>query len=151
MTAVLRGLRLFAGAVLVLVGGGLGMALTVDLSSAIRIDGPMNLWPPALWLALVVVAACALACMAGARLLRWRQGARGWLASVVGAAMLGLVARNHWLAPPRDGRNDTGYAAAEVANFVAAYAIAAAVLGLGVWLVGRHRRQRRSHGAGPQA
>lgn len=146
-----RTARTVLGAALATAGGLPFLVLTVSLSMDIRIDGPMNLWPPALWLVLLVDGLFALLVLAGVRLMRPSDLVAGVAALAAGVLMLGLVAHNQLQAPPREGRNDTGLAPADLASYLSAYAIAAAVLGLGVWLVGRHRRQRRSHGAGPQA
>lgn len=146
-----RTARTVLGAVLATAGALAFLALTVSLSMDIRIDGPMNLSPPALWLVLLVDGLFALLVLAGVRLMRPSDLVAGVAALAAGALMLALIAHNQLQAPPREGRNDTGLAPADLASYLAAYALAAAVLSLGVWLVVRHRRQRRSHGAGPQA
>ena len=108
------------GAVFLLCGMFFFFVATVDMTSNVRIAGPMNLWPPPLWVYLIADAIFALIAMLGMKLMRLKRIYIGILMSIVSVLVLIFVITNQRNAPPRDGMSNGRYLAADIECYVAA-------------------------------
>jgi hypothetical protein len=131
------------GAVFALCGTFLFFIVTVDMSSDLRIAGPMNMWPPPLWAYIIADAIFALLTILGMKLMRWKRISAGYLMSIIGCLLLISAVINQFNAPPRDGISDGRYAPADIESYLAAYIIAASVLFVGLWFIIQHVRKQR--------
>jgi len=131
------------GAVLVLCGTFLFFVATVDVTSDVRIAGPMNLWPPPLWVYLIADTVFAFLAIFGMKLMRLKRIHIGILMSLVSVLVLIFVIKNQFEAPPREGLSDGRYLAADIECYVVAYIIAQLVLVVGLWLIVQHMWRRR--------
>src|SRR5678815_470452 len=104
-----RILTKIVGAVLLLCATFLFFFVTVDMTSDLRIAGPMNLWPPPLWTYFIADAISVLLAIFGMKLMRLKRIAYGFLISVVSILVLICVVSNQFNAPPRDGITDGRY------------------------------------------
>lgn len=139
---MLKMLRQIVGTVLLMCGSLLFFIFTVDMSSDLRIAGPMNMWPPPIWVYLVLDAIFVLLSFVGMKVMRLKPIIAGYVMSVVSSFMLIFIGRNHVNAPPRDGVSDGRYAPAEVGSYVVAYMVAASTLCLGLCLIIQRARKR---------
>ena len=126
------------GAVFLLCGTFFFWVATVDMTSNVRIAGPMNLWPPPLWIYLIADAIFALLAILGMKLMKLRRLHIGFVMSVVSVLVLIFVIQNQLHAPPRDGLTDGNHIAADLECYVAAYVIAQLILFAGLWLIIQH-------------
>jgi hypothetical protein len=131
------------GAVFLLCGTFLFFIATVDMTSNVRIAGPMNLWPPPLWIYLIAEVVFALLAILGMKLMRLKRIHIGFLMSLVSALVLIFVIKNQFHAPPREGFSDCRYIAADIECYVAAYIIAQLILFVGVWFIIQYFWRRR--------
>lgn len=115
----------------------------LDMTSNVRIAGPMNLWPPPLWIYLIADAIFALLAILGMKLMKLRRLHIGFVMSVVSVLVLIFVIQNQLHAPPRDGLSDGNHIAADLECYVAAYVIAQLILFAGLWLIIQHVWRRR--------
>lgn len=132
------------GAILLLCGTFVFFVATVDMTSNVRLAGPMNMWPPPLWIYLIADAVFASLAILGMRLMRLKRIAIGLLMSIISILVLVFVISNQLKAPPREGLSDGRYLAADIENYVAAYIIAQLLLLAGLWLIVQHVHRRRS-------
>ena len=131
------------GAVFLLCGTFLFFVATVDMTSNVRIAGPMNLWPPPLWVYLIADVIFALIAVFGMKLMRLKRVYIGFLMSIVSVLVLIFVIKNQLDAPPRDGLTDGWYIAADIECYVAAYIIAQLIFFVGLWFIIQHVWRRR--------
>ena len=107
----------------------------------------MNLWPPPLWVYLILDTIFVLFAFSGLKLMGLKRIVTGSLMSIIGVLMLIFVLKNQFKAPPREEMSDGRYLAADIENYVVAYVIAELVLVVGLWFIIQHfwrRRLRRS-------
>jgi len=141
---MLRILAKIVGAVLLLCGTFFFFVATVDMTSNVRIAGPMNLWPPPLWIYLIADVVFALLAILGMKLMKLKRIHIGFLMSIVSVLLLIFVIENQFNAPPRDGGfNNSNHIAADMECYVAAYVIAQLILFAGLWLIIQHVWRRR--------
>ena len=131
------------GIVLLLCGTFFFFVFTVDMTSNVRIAGPMNLWPPPLWSYLILDTIFVLLAMSGLKLMGLKRIVTGSLMSIIGVLVLIFVLKNQFKAPPRDAMSDGRYLAADIENYVVAYIIAELLLVVGLWFIIQHFRRRR--------
>jgi hypothetical protein len=138
---MLRLVRKILGAVLLLCGSLFFFVCTVDMCADVRIAGPINMWPPPVWIYLIIDIIFVLLAFAGMKVMSFNRLAVGSVATVVAAFTLIFIVVIHLNAPPRDGISQGRYAPADVERYVAAYMIAGSVLTVGLWLIMRHARR----------
>ena len=138
---MLRLVRKILGAVLLLCGSLFFFVCTVDMCADVRIAGPLNMWPPPVWVYLIIDIMSVLLAFAGMKVMGLNRLAAGSVATVVSAFTLIYIVIIHVNAPPRDGISQSRYAPADVESYVAAYVIAVSVLSVGLWLIMRHARR----------
>ncbi|HEX6731815.1 MAG TPA: hypothetical protein VF074_17445 [Pyrinomonadaceae bacterium] len=135
-------MRKILGAVLLLCGSLFFFVCTVDMCADVRIAGPINMWPPPVWIYLIIDIIFVLLAFAGMRVMGLNRLAAGSVATVVAAFTLIFIVVIHLNAPQRDGISHGRYAPADVESYVAAYVIAGSVLSIGLWLIIRHARRQ---------
>ncbi|HKU74848.1 MAG TPA: hypothetical protein VJR02_13130 [Pyrinomonadaceae bacterium] len=140
---MLRILAKIVGAVFLLCGTFFFWVATVDMTSNVRIAGPMNLWPPPLWIYLIADVLFALLAILGMKLMKLKRIHIGFLMSMVSVLVLFFVIENQLHAPPRDGFSNGNHIAADLECYVAAYVIAQLMLFTGLWLIIQHVWRRR--------
>ena len=131
------------GTVFLLYGAFFFFAATVNLTADVRLAGPMNMWPPPLWVYFIFDVVFALLALLGMKLLRLTRLYAGLVMSITSVLVLIFVIKNQLNAPSRDGLLDGGYMAADIECYVAAYIIAASILLAGVWLIIQHAWRRK--------
>jgi len=134
---LLKFVRQIVGVVLLLCGSFFFFAFTVNLTANIRIAGPMNLWPPPVWVYLILDTFFVLLAVAGMKVMGLKDIAAGSVAAIVALLTLILIIINHVNAPPREGFSDN-YISASVESYVAAYMIVGLVLLVGLALIIGH-------------
>ena len=140
---MLKRLRQIFGTVFLVCGSLLFFIFTVDLSADVRIAGPMNMWPPPLWVYLILDAIFVLLSFVGMKLMRLKPIIAGYAISVVSSFALVFIAWNHVNAPPREGVSDGSYAPADAGSYAAAYIVTALTLSVGLWLIIRRAGRRK--------
>jgi hypothetical protein len=131
------------GTILLLCGTFFFFVFTVDMTSNVRIAGPMNLWPPPLWVYLILDTIFLLLAVSGIKLTGLKRIVTGSLMSIIGVLVLIFVFKNQLKAPPREAMSDGRYLAADIQNYVVAYVIAELLLVVGLWFIIQHFRRRR--------
>lgn len=140
---MLRIVMKIVGAVLLLFGTFFLFVATVDMTENVRLAGPMNLWPPPLWIYLIADVIFVLFAVLGMKLMKLKRIHIGILMSIVSGLVLTVVVMNQLKAPPRDGVNDSNYMAADIECYVAAYIIALSILFAGLWFIIQSALQSR--------
>src|SRR5262245_61640989 len=100
---MLKLIRQLIGAILFLFGSLLFLVSTVNLSADIRVAGPMNMWPPPVWVYLIFDAVFVLLAFAGVKVMGLKRMAAGAVAAVVGSLALIFIIKNQLNAPPSEG------------------------------------------------
>ncbi len=143
MISILKILTKIVGAVFLLCSTFLFFVATVDITSNVRIAGPINMWPPPLWVYLIADTIFVLFAILGMKLMRLKRIYIGILMSIVSVLVLIFVIDNQFKAPPREGLSDGRYLAADIECYVAAYIIAELIFFVGLWFIIRHVWRRR--------
>src|SRR5688500_960024 len=100
---MLKLVRKILGAFLLLCGSLFYFVCTVDMCADVRIAGPLNMWPPPVWIYLIIDIMFVLLAWAGMKVMGLNRLAAGSVASVVAAFTLIYIVIIHVNAPPRDG------------------------------------------------
>jgi hypothetical protein len=136
-------LKKIIGALLLLFGSFFFVTLTGDISSDIRIAGPMNMWPPPYWVYLVLDVLFVSVAFIGIKLLGLSRSGLGYLLAAVGVVLFAKVVLNHINASATEGATDGRYISAPVESYMIVYLVAALSISTGIYLIIRNVRSRR--------